>query len=167
LAHKILTSGNGFLLENMLNCAGEDEEPDFTYMYMLLDFLKEGKKEPILCGYFAKIILFMVEREKAKTLEFLLYETNGLIFDRLLDNFDDYSLVTLLQNLIKIRCAKEDFKDEGIFIVANQTMKTKKNLVVEKLIDNLKKSGSLENALNTKTVLAEMAVNGFKAVLAN
>ena len=40
--------------------------------------------------------------------------------------------------------------------------------MVEKLVDKLKRpSQSLEDTLNTKMVLSELAVNGFKAVLAN
>lgn len=42
------------------------------------------KLEPILCGYFNKVVTALVQKQKGKTLEYLLLVQKGKIFDNLL-----------------------------------------------------------------------------------
>ncbi len=73
------------------------EKPEYEYDYSLLDMLLEflDTQEdllPILCGYFNKIMQALLNKQKARFLEYLLLERNGSIFNLLMKQLQHHSL---------------------------------------------------------------------------
>ena len=55
---------------------------------------------PVLCGYFNKIFVALLGKEKQTTLEYLLLKREGVIFDGLLKHIRHHSLAILLIELL-------------------------------------------------------------------
>jgi hypothetical protein len=89
--------------------SAEDEEPSFeSYDFSILDelfgLLNDGEvPEPILCGYFNKIITGLLAKIKIKLLQYLLLHRPGDIFDKLLANLQHHSLAQLLVELLQVK----------------------------------------------------------------
>jgi hypothetical protein len=78
------------------------KKQDFPLMDMLCSFLYEDEEPlPILCGYFSKILEQMLDKQKLPTLEYLLLNQEGKIFNGLLRHLDQHSLTTLMIKLIE------------------------------------------------------------------
>jgi hypothetical protein len=59
----------------------------------LIEFLDTREELlPILCGYFNKIMQSLLNKQKAKFLEYLLLERNGSIFNLLMKQLQHHSL---------------------------------------------------------------------------
>lgn len=88
--------------------AQEDKEPpkwDTSLLEVLIqEFLTTEDNEllPVLCGYFNKIIGFLMTKEKAKMCEYLLIKTEGAIFDGLMRHMSHHSLALLTIELLQI-----------------------------------------------------------------
>lgn len=59
--------------------------------------------QPILCGYFNKIVNFMLNKTKHEVLEYLLLKRGGQIFDNLLRHIKYHSLALLMIELLAIQ----------------------------------------------------------------
>jgi hypothetical protein len=86
----------------------------------LLEFLEvpaekdgENKIESILCGYFNKIITALLQKQKGKTLEFLLLVQRGKIFDNLISHLQHFSLANLMLTLLGLKFFIEDYAGFG------------------------------------------------------
>lgn len=66
----------------------------------LFGFFDQEQIEPILCGYFNKIIQNLVAKTKNKMLLYLLIKRNGDIFSILLKNLEHHSLAQLLIEML-------------------------------------------------------------------
>jgi hypothetical protein len=68
----------------------EEEETKSTFSFEVIDallgFFDQDKLEPILCGYFNKVMQALVAKSKAKVLQYLLVQRKGDIFNLLLKN---------------------------------------------------------------------------------
>ena len=66
----------------------EEELTVESYDYSILDelfaILDDEDTEPILCGYFNKVVTGLLGKIKTKLLQYLLLKRNGDVFDRLL-----------------------------------------------------------------------------------
>jgi len=67
--------------------------------------LPETEQEPILCGYFSRVLGVLLRRQKVNMLEYLLLEREGLIFDNLLKN---NSLSTLLLDMLSLKLSASE-----------------------------------------------------------
>ena len=65
---------------------------DYSLLDELFEFLEQEEMEPILCGYFNKIIQSLLAKIKHKTLVYLLINRNGDIYNKLLLHLEHYSL---------------------------------------------------------------------------
>lgn len=85
----------------------EEEETKSTFSYEVMDallgFFDQGKLEPILCGYFNKVMQALVGKAKAKVLQYLLVQRKGDIFNLLLKNLQHHSLAILMVELLQIK----------------------------------------------------------------
>ena len=73
----------------------------------------EVRLEPILCGYFNKIMTALLQKQKGKTLEYLLLVQKGKIFDNLLSHMQHYSLASLMLHFIGLKFVIEDYTGYG------------------------------------------------------
>jgi hypothetical protein len=69
----------------------------------LLEFFEQETLEPILCGYFNKIMQALVTKTKPKVLHYLLLQRKGDIFDMLLKHMQHHSLAQLLVELMQTK----------------------------------------------------------------
>lgn len=70
----------------------------------LFGLLNEGEPtEPILCGYFNKVIGGLLGKIKNKLLQYILLKRGGDIFDRLVANLQHHSLAQLLVELLHVK----------------------------------------------------------------
>jgi len=78
--------GDEVRTEDMENINQASKEPQYDYSVMdeLLDFFDQDIIEPILCGYFNKVVQALVTKSKTKVLNYLLIHRKGDIFDQLL-----------------------------------------------------------------------------------
>ena len=58
----------------------------------LLEFFDQDEIEPILCGYFNKIMQALMSKTKSKVLQYLLIHRKGDIFNLLVENLQHHSL---------------------------------------------------------------------------
>lgn len=90
---------------------------DYTLMDELMEFLEvpeeradnENRLEPILCGYFNKIMQALLQKQKGKTMEYLLLVAKGKIFDNLLCHMQHYSLASLMLHFLGMKFFLEDY----------------------------------------------------------
>ena len=90
---------------------------DYSLMDELMGFLEipeerednEARLEPILCGYFNKVMTALLSKQKGKTLEYLLLFQKGKIFDNLLSHMQHFSLASLLLHLLGMKFHLEDY----------------------------------------------------------
>ena len=66
---------------------------------------------PVLCGYFNKIFVSLLGKEKQTTLEYLLLKRDGVILDGLLKHIRHHSLALLLIELLQIQIKPETTKE--------------------------------------------------------
>jgi hypothetical protein len=71
---------------------------------LIQDFLQTEDEEmlPVLCGYFNKIIGFLLSKDKQRMCEYLLLKTEGAIFDGLMKHMSHHSLALLTIELLQI-----------------------------------------------------------------
>lgn len=69
---------------------------------------------PVLCGYFNKIIGFLMTKEKSRMCEYLLLKTEGQIFDGLMRHMSHHSLALLTIELLQITIKAEPAKKAGL-----------------------------------------------------
>jgi hypothetical protein len=82
-------------------------------MDTLVGFIDTDEElQPILCGYFLKIMVQMLQKQKNLTLEYLLLERKGKIFDGLLRHIEHHSIALLLISLLEINIQPESVKKE-------------------------------------------------------
>ena len=85
----------------------EEEETKSTFSFEVIDallgFFDQDKLEPILCGYFNKVMQALVAKSKAKVLQYLLVQRKGDIFNLLLKNLQHHSLAILMVELLQIK----------------------------------------------------------------
>jgi len=69
---------------------------------LIQNFLESEDEEmlPVLCGYFNKIIAFLMTKEKNRMCEYLLLKTEGAVFDGLLRHMNHHSLALLTIELL-------------------------------------------------------------------
>lgn len=92
-------------------------ENDYSLMDELMEFLEvpeesednDVRLEPILCGYFNKVMTALLSKQKGKTLEYLLLFQKGKIFDNLLSHMQHYSLASLLLHFLGMKFYLEDY----------------------------------------------------------
>jgi hypothetical protein len=126
----------------------------------LLEFLEvpaekdgENKIESILCGYFNKIITALLQKQKGKTLEFLLLVQRGKIFDNLISHLQHFSLANLMLTLLGLKFFIEDYAGFG---TNNTTSRTS-------LLDWDNNSESDEGAQQTAASTERTAANEAEA----
>lgn len=76
---------------------------DYSVMDELLEFFDQETLEPILCGYFNKILQALVTKSKPKVLQYLLLQRKGDIFDMLLKHLQHHSLAQLMVELMQTK----------------------------------------------------------------
>jgi hypothetical protein len=94
---------------------------DYSLMDELMEFLEvpeeclenESRLEPILCGYFNKIMTALLTKQKGKTLEYLLLVQKGKIFDNLLCHMQHFSLASLMLHFLGMKFVLEDYTGYG------------------------------------------------------
>lgn len=87
------------------------EEPspdmfDYTFLdalFAMLDANNSDEIEPILCGYFYKIVLSLLNKVKTKLLHYILLRRKGDIFIKLLSCLQHHSLAQLLIELMQVK----------------------------------------------------------------
>lgn len=133
---------------------------DYSLMDELLEFLEvpaekdgENKIESILCGYFNKIITALLQKQKGKTLEFLLLVQRGKIFDNLISHLQHFSLANLMLTLLGLKFFIEDYAGFG---TNNATSRTS-------LLDWDNNSESDEGAQQTAASTERTAANEAEA----
>ena len=96
----------------------EEAKPELDYS--LLDKLVDGFFEtyeeemlPVLCGYFNKILVSLVGKERHRVLAYLLLSKNGGILDALAGNINHHSLALLLIELLQIQIKPEVAQKKG------------------------------------------------------
>jgi hypothetical protein len=99
--------GDEVRTEDLENTNHGSKEPQYDYSVMdeLLDFFDQETIEPILCGYFNKVIQSLVTKasSKAKVLSYLLIHRKGDVFDLLLKHMQHHSLAQLMVELMQIK----------------------------------------------------------------
>ena len=85
----------------------EEKEIVIKQNYVLLDelisFLDQQEVLPILCGYFLKVILALLNKSKLKFLQYILVQKEGIIFDKLLNHLQHHSLAQLMIELMSTK----------------------------------------------------------------
>jgi hypothetical protein len=85
----------------------EDKEIVVKQNYVLLDellsFLDQEEVLPILCGYFLKVVTALLNKSKAKFLQYILVQKEGKIFDKLLNHLQHHSLAQLMVELMSVK----------------------------------------------------------------
>ena len=152
------------------------------------DEVTEGP-EPILCGYFNKIVNALLGKIKNKILYYILVKREGDIFTKLTNHLEHHSLAQLLVELMQVELpaqwdserntgADKDNKDSDDDEDAvskneennaehaakikhlNEVFNTRRQEVLSTLIDRLgPKNSDLENTLNAQLVLSELVEN--------
>lgn len=69
-----------------------EERKDFTLLDELILFLDKREVLPILCGYFAKVVLALLNKTREKFLEYILIHKEGIIFNKLLNHLEHHSI---------------------------------------------------------------------------
>jgi hypothetical protein len=82
---------------------------------LIQNFLNTDDEEmlPVLCGYFNKIIGFLLTKEKNKMCEYLFLKTEGDIFDGLMKHMTHHSIALLTIELLQIQIKAEPAKKAG------------------------------------------------------
>ena len=86
------------------------EPTEESYDYSLLDELfgildveDANSIEPILCGYFNKIVQALLGKIKTKMLQYLLLKRDGDVFPKLLNCLQHHSLAQLMMELLALK----------------------------------------------------------------
>lgn len=89
------------------------ENYDFQIMDELFAFLDLGQEEmqPILCGYFNKIVQSLLNKVKSKLLSYVLLKRGGDIFNKLLDHLHHHSLALLMIELLQVKVLNVEPRD--------------------------------------------------------
>lgn len=61
-------------------------------LFSILDTDNADSIEPILCGYFNKIVQALLGKIKVKILQYILLKRNGDIYNKLLNSLQHHSL---------------------------------------------------------------------------
>ena len=145
---------------------------------------QEPELLPVSCGYFNQIVHQLLLKQRKLILKYILLDTKGMIFDRLLKYLQHHSLTELLIELMKLNLRfdgvmwnktseskwsdEEDEKEsspaknEEESKSPEQTMMLKKLdekklFVVQELIEQLShKNSDIERSLNASAVLMEL-----------
>ena len=152
-------------------------------LFSILDADQHGEEpEPILCGYFQKIVQALLGKIKNKILYYILVKREGDIFRKLTQHMQHHSLAQLLVELMQVELPsqwdisgeKDSDEDEDAVskheeTTAEVTAKIKalneifnhcRQEVITTLIDHLgPKNADLENTLNAQLVLTELVEN--------
>jgi hypothetical protein len=145
--------------------------------------------EPILCGYFNKIVQALLGKIKNKILYYILVKREGDIFTKLTHHLQHHSLAQLLVELMQVELPAQwdsernnggdkDNKDSDDDEDAvskneennaehaakvkhlNEVFNSRRQEVLSTLIDRLgPKNSDLENTLNAQLVLSELVEN--------
>jgi hypothetical protein len=90
----------------------EEKVNDYTLLDKIFSFLDFGNDPfPILCGYFNKLILNLLNKNKNYMLNYLLNEREGIVYDKLLHHLKYYSLSTLMTTLLKLQIVERERRD--------------------------------------------------------
>jgi uncharacterized protein YbgA (DUF1722 family) len=76
---------------------------DYSVMDELIEFFEEEELQPILCGYFNKVMQSLLTKSKTKVLTYLLLHKKGELFNKLLKNLEHHSLAQLMIELMQIK----------------------------------------------------------------
>jgi hypothetical protein len=159
-------------------------------LFGILDHDEHGEEpEPILCGYFNKIVNALLGKIKNKILYYILVKREGDVFTKLANHLQHHSLAQLLVELMqvdlptqwdadRINGGDKDNKDSdeeedavskneetNVELIAkvkhlNEVFNTRRQEVISTLIDRLgPKNTDLENTLNAQLVLSELVEN--------
>jgi hypothetical protein len=83
------------------------EKYDFTYLdelFSMLDSKLGGEDiEPILCGYFTKVVNALLSKLKSRLFPYLLLKREGDVFTKLVGVLQHHSLAQLLIELLQIK----------------------------------------------------------------
>lgn len=133
----------------------------------------------VSCGYFKNIVLKMLfPAKRMEVLRYILVETNGAVFDNLLDySNSQYSLASLLMELMQLDCSesnnawpydddeqpneeakKKQEKELAEKKVIQKLLEEKKGQIVSKLITKLSYSNrnDMEAALSASQILIDL-----------
>ena len=162
---------------------------DYSVMEEFLEFFDEDELQPILCGYFNKVMQALLTKSKSKVLNFLLIHKRGDLFNKLLKNLEHHSLAQLLIELMQIKITgqasgergrvssdydnktddeeekSKDNQEKEVFSpqeqIMNEVLNTKRQEVIVSLIDCLsaKNKEDFEACLNAHQVLTELTEN--------
>jgi hypothetical protein len=146
----------------------------------------QDKMLSVLCGYFNKILVFILTKENSKFLEYLLLRRNGVIFDGLMSHIEHHSLAQLVIELLQVQIKPEDSRSKKITmynsdgsdneqdnedqeeatLTADQVkmkeiLAKKGNQVILYLLDQLsiKNNDDTEVALNAHSILMDFCEN--------
>lgn len=85
----------------------ETKQQESTFNYDVIDelfeFFDQEQLEPILCGYFNKVMQALLAKSKGKVLSYLLIQRKGDIFNLLLKNLQHHSLAILMVELLQVK----------------------------------------------------------------
>ena len=56
----------------------------------------------VSCGYFTNIMRHLITKERKRTMKYCLIDSDGMIFDKLLENLDHHSLSDLLIEMMQL-----------------------------------------------------------------
>lgn len=88
------------------------ESYDYTMMDELFGMLESQHNgediEPILCGYFNKIIQALLTKIKIKILHYILLKREGDVFTKLLSCLQHHSLAQLLIELMQVKVPSQE-----------------------------------------------------------
>lgn len=84
------------------------EESEISYNYEFLDKLftilnSNEELFPILCGYFTKVVLSLLQKQKSKLLHYILIHKEGEIYNKLLNHLHHHSIAQLMVELIQVK----------------------------------------------------------------
>lgn len=121
----------------------------------------------------------LLNKQRKQVLRYILLDCEGRIFDKLIDNIHQHSLMDLLIELMQINfpvfSVKKELEDDGSPVMYKEdgnaltddqktmvkVLNNKKNRVISRLLDMLdhRNSSDLEQSLNSCSVLIELIDN--------
>lgn len=128
----------------------EDEANNFLLLERLFKFIrtKETPLNPVLSGYFAKLVTLLINR-KQKNLVPFVFAPNSDIIDNLLYHVYQRSIAELLNKLLNVQ--DHDFESP-----IQEEIKAKQHQVLEALIEKIGPDGSEDDHLNASSILQDM-----------
>jgi cobalamin biosynthesis protein CobT len=93
---------------NVSKLAVEEKKVEIEYDFEIMDYLfeflqKDGELYPILCGYFNKIVMSMLQKIRKRVLAYILVRREGEVFNLLLNNLEHHSLAQLMVELLQVK----------------------------------------------------------------